>query len=107
MGALDATAEHLRHNGAPIDSLLGQLRAASRLATMPAPDEPAVDAPAHRVRTLPPGRNALMTISANLSLQSTAWRHALRLATALAFATAVYPVDGLPGIFVSDDDAAC
>lgn len=94
--ALDATAEHLRHNGTPIDSLLGQLRAASRLATMPAPDEPAVDAPAHRVRTLPPVRNALMTISANLSLQSTAWRHALRLATALAFTTAVYRWTGLP-----------
>ena len=62
---------------------------------MPA-DEPAFDAPAHRVRTLPPVRNALMTISANLSLQSTAWRHALRLATALAFATAVYRSTGLP-----------
>jgi uncharacterized membrane protein YccC len=37
-----------------------------------------------------------MTISANLSLQSTAWRHALRLATALAFATAVYQSTGLP-----------
>ena len=94
--ALDSAAAHLRNNGTPIDALLGQLRAASRIATVPASDEPPTDAPSHYVRTLPPVRNALMTIRANLSLQSTAFRHALRLATALAFATAVYRATELP-----------
>ena len=94
--ALDSAAGRLRDNGAPIDSLLGQLRAASRIATYPAPDEQPTNDAVRPIRTLPPVRNALMTISANLSLQSTACRHALRLATALAFATAVYRATALP-----------
>jgi uncharacterized membrane protein YccC len=95
-GALDAAAARLRANGAAIDALLGQLRAASRLATVPAPDELRADAAVHHIRTLPTVRNALMTIAANLSLQSTACRHALRLAAGLAFATAVYRITALP-----------
>jgi uncharacterized membrane protein YccC len=37
-----------------------------------------------------------MTIRANLTLRSTAFRHALRLAATLAFATAAYRLAGLP-----------
>src|SRR5262249_43903929 len=41
-------------------------------------------------------RNALMTIRANLSLRSTAFRHAVRLASAMALATAAYRWVELP-----------
>jgi uncharacterized membrane protein YccC len=94
--ALEEAAHALRTTGTSIDALLGQLRAAARLASVPAANEASHDASPDRRRTLPPIRNALMTISANVSLRSTAWRHALRLATALAFATAVYRSIDLP-----------
>lgn len=94
--ALDDAAAGWRGT-TPLDSLLGQLRAACRTATVPAEGAAAAQPrAARRGRTIPPVRDALMTLRANLSLQSTACRHGLRLAAALAFATAVYRITGLP-----------
>ena len=41
-------------------------------------------------------RYALVTLAANVSLRSTAFRHALRLAATMAVATAAWRVSGLP-----------
>jgi uncharacterized membrane protein YccC len=93
--ALDEAARSAAAPNPALHALLGQLRAARRTAGVPAIEPPAAAA-AGRIRTLPPIRDAVMTIRANLSLRSTACRHAIRLATALAFATAVYRVAALP-----------
>jgi hypothetical protein len=96
-GALDEAARTLRGHGTPIDALLGQLRAAWRTASVPSPpDESGAVRVVGRMWTVPPVRDALATLLANLSLKSTACRHGLRLAIAVGFATAVYRVVGLP-----------
>jgi uncharacterized membrane protein YccC len=48
------------------------------------------------LRRRPPVRDALTTLRANLTLRSTACRHALRLAVAVGSATAIYRVLLLP-----------
>jgi uncharacterized membrane protein YccC len=94
--ALDAAALASGARTTPLHALLGQLRAACRTARVPAVEEPPHATPLGRIRTMPPVRDALMTIRANLSLRSTACRHAIRLAAALAFATAVYRLAAIP-----------
>jgi hypothetical protein len=84
------------HTANPLRALLGQIRIACRTASLPALDSPPAEVPSPRGRTIPPARDALVTIRANLTLRSTAFRHALRLAAAVAFATLVYRVTGLP-----------
>jgi len=79
-----------------VEALLGQLRAAFRLAATPA-TAPAV--PARRARpvpALPPIRDGLMTLWANLSLESSVCRHGLRLAATLALATAASHAFAIP-----------
>ena len=53
-------------------------------------------APIRPLRRLPPIRDALATLRANLTLESTAFRHAVRLAATLAIATAWYRLAALP-----------
>jgi uncharacterized membrane protein YccC len=82
---------------ARLEVLLGQLRAAFRLAATPAA-EPAT--PARRrakpVPALPPIRDGLTTLWANLSLDSSACRHGLRLAATLALAAAAAHAFDMP-----------
>jgi uncharacterized membrane protein YccC len=89
-----------RLSSAPaLDALLGQLRAAWRTASvLTGASDDAMPRPARVVplRRRPPVNDAVMTLRANLTLQSTACRHALRLAVTLAIATAVYRIMGLP-----------
>ena len=95
--ALTAASAMWRQRGLPIDTLLGQLRAAWRTAAVPsiAPTDSEVRA-VRKIRTVLPIRDTLMTLRANLSLGSTACRHGLRLAVALAFATATYRAFEIP-----------
>jgi len=94
---LEACARELPY-AAAVDALLGQLRAAWRtagvLAGDAAPSRPPARLPPLRRR--PPVRDALTTLWANLTLQSTACRHALRLAVTIGAATIVYRMFGLP-----------
>jgi uncharacterized membrane protein YccC len=81
-----------------VDALLGQIRAAWRTASMltmstARPVTPSRLAP---LRAVPPIGDALTTLAANLSLESTACRHALRLAAAVGIATTIYRVMQLP-----------
>lgn len=88
-----------------IDALLGQLRAAWRTAAVlseparPTAHGAASDSPIGRAtgspslsRNLPPISDGLTTLKANLSLDSSAFRHAIRLAVAVAIASVVYHV---------------
>lgn len=99
-GRLDDCARRLPHE-ALLEALLGQLRAAWRTAGVlasgvrsgvPAADPGQVAA----LRLRPPVRDALLTLRANLSLKSTACRHALRLGVTLAIATGLYRAFSLP-----------
>jgi len=88
---LEACAKELPH-AAIVDAFLGQLRAAWRTAGVMTGD---AGAPAARtrlppLRRRPPVRDALTTLRANLTLRSTACRHALRLAVTVAIAAAIY-----------------
>jgi hypothetical protein len=99
-GSLDRCAEQFSHATA-VEALLGQLRAAWRTAgVMTAQSTPADSAPRRTrvvpLRRRPPVRDALITLRANLTLDSTACRHALRLSVTLAIATAIYRIAGLP-----------
>jgi uncharacterized membrane protein YccC len=97
--ALDASAREVRHDRAVVDGLLGQLRAAWRLTgvmTGPPTSDLETAAPIRRLRRLPPVRDALATLHANLTLESTAFRHAVRLAVTLAIATAWYRLAAIP-----------
>jgi uncharacterized membrane protein YccC len=95
--AIDACLAALPANPA-VDALLGQIRAAWRTAGM------LTSAVSGKValprlaplRARPPIGEALTTLRANLSLQSTACRHALRLAVAVGIATTIYRVLQLP-----------
>jgi hypothetical protein len=98
--SLDRCAEQFSHATA-VEALLGQLRAAWRTAgVMTAQSTPADLAPRRPrvvpLRRRPPVRDALITLRANLTLDSTACRHALRLSVTLAIATAIYRIPGLP-----------
>jgi uncharacterized membrane protein YccC len=74
-----------------VDALLGQLRAAWRVAGSPAADSNVTpEATPRALRPRPPISDALTTLKANLTLSSSAFRHAIRLAVAVAIATTVY-----------------
>src|SRR4051794_8230832 len=98
--ALDTAAAALTRSRRVVESLLGQLRAAWHTASFPTtggddrPARPGVHVPL--LRRMPPMRDALHTLHANLTLRSTAFRHAIRLAFTLAIATAVYRIFELP-----------
>lgn len=80
------------------DALMGQLRAAYRLATVPSapPDALMPIAPTvPRARAIPPLGNALQVLRANLQLRSAAFRHAVRLSVTLSFATLLYHLAAL------------
>jgi uncharacterized membrane protein YccC len=81
-----------------VDALLGQIRAAWRTTGMLASTNIRQLAPPRLtpLRALPPLKDAVTTLRANLSLDSTACRHALRLAAAVAIATTIYRVLHLP-----------
>jgi len=64
-----------------VDSLLGQMRAAWRIAGVMSGEEGDRSARHAPLRRRPPIRDALTTLSANLTLRSTALRHALRSIT--------------------------
>lgn len=83
---------------AEVGALLGQIRAAWRTASMltsstARPVTPSRLAP---LRAVPPIGDALTTLRANLSIESTACRHALRLTVAVGAATTIYRVMQLP-----------
>jgi hypothetical protein len=81
-------------NAAPVEALLGQVRAAWRTAgvmTAPAEKEPTKPRERHApLRRQPPIRDGLTTLRANVTTRSAAFRHALRLAVTIAIGTAVY-----------------
>ena len=79
------------------ETVLGRLRAAWRSAEAPATDaRDQRDLPAlPRANRLPDVRDAVLTIRANLNFDSSAFRHALRLAVTVGFATAMYRILGL------------
>jgi uncharacterized membrane protein YccC len=94
---IEQSARQLQQNRAIVDGLLGQLRSAWRVAGVmtgsPANDVRA-GVPVRPLRRLPPIHDALATLRANLTLESTAFRHAIRLAVTLAIATEWYRVAG-------------
>jgi uncharacterized membrane protein YccC len=73
-----------------VDSLLGQMRAAWRIAGVMSGEEGDRSARHAPLRRRPPIRDALTTLGANLTLRSTALRHALRLAVTIGIGTAIY-----------------
>lgn len=94
---IDACVREIGHVPA-VDGLLGQLRAAWRTAgvleaTAHTP-APAVRLPPLQRR--PPIRDALMTLRANLTMDSEAFRHALRVGATAALACAAYRLLQLP-----------
>jgi fusaric acid resistance family protein len=98
--SLDACTRQLSHLSA-IEPLLGQLRASWRTAGVLAASSPP-DRTAPRtarvvpLRRQPPVRDALLTLRANFTLDSAAFRHGLRLAVTLLAATAIYRLLDLP-----------
>jgi uncharacterized membrane protein YccC len=81
---------------ARIEALLGQLRSGVRLAVLPAAETAASRSPPPRVQALPPVRDGLVTLQANLSLQSAACRHGLRLAATVGLLTVASHAFGIP-----------
>ncbi len=83
---------------APVEPMLGQLRAAWRTAgTLTERPEHLASRHAPLMRRRPPAvREALITLRANLTLGSTACRHALRLAVVLTLSAAVVRAFELP-----------
>ena len=81
-----------------VDALLGQLRAAWRTAgVMEATDAtPAAPLRLPPLQRRPPIRDALTTVRANLTIESEAFRHALRVAATVALACASYRLLQLP-----------
>ena len=96
--ALEACAGVFRGEPA-FEAILGRLRAAWRMTSALAADAPgsaAADAPAlPRPVPLPDFQDALITLRANLGLESSTFRHALRLAATVGLATAVYRAWGI------------
>ena len=94
---LEACAQQLPQAPA-VDALLGQLRAAWRTAGFMSGDaeQPAAHARLPPIHRRPPVRDALTTLRANLTLRSTACRHALRLAVTVGIATGIYRLVQLP-----------
>lgn len=96
---LDAACRALPAERSLLEALAGQLRASWRLVSAPTSAEESSAAHDPRVRPtasqLPRIRDTLATLRANLTPQSTAFRHALRLAVSLAITTAAYRVTSL------------
>jgi uncharacterized membrane protein YccC len=94
---LDACARTLPRS-VLIDALLGQVRAAWRMAGVLSADTrvPVRGERLPPLRRRPPIRDAVMTLRANLTLQSAACRHALRVAAAVAIGTAGARLLALP-----------
>jgi fusaric acid resistance family protein len=95
--AIDACVATLP-GSAEIDALLGQIRAAWRTAGMLTSMTAREAGPSRLapLRAVPPLGDAITTLGANLSLHSTACRHALRLTVAVGMATTIYRVMQLP-----------
>jgi len=83
---------------AAVDALLGQVRAAWRTAGLLTSKSSRTSALPRftPLRPRPPIGDAFTTLRANLTLQSTACRHALRLAAAIAITDTIYRVMNLP-----------
>ena len=83
---------------AAVDALLGQIRAAWRTAGLLTSKSNRASPPPRftPLRPRPPIRDAFMTLRVNLTLESTACRHALRLAAAIAITDTIYRVMHLP-----------
>jgi uncharacterized membrane protein YccC len=94
---LAACAEQLSHAGL-VESLLGQFRAAWRTAGVltGSAAQPTTRARVTPLRRRPPVRDAFTTLRANLTLRSTAFRHALRVGLAVGMATSIYRLLHLP-----------
>jgi hypothetical protein len=89
-GTIDSCLEEAPDGGS-LDALLGQLRAAWRVAgVLSAPPGRASGERLPPLRHRPPVSDALTTLRANLTLDSSAFRHAIRLAAAVALATVGY-----------------
>ena len=91
--SLESAAAQLHGSRHLIDGLLGQLRAAWRVGGVmsgPRPDRTESTDPVRPLRRLPPIGDAFNTLRANLTLESTTFRHAIRLGVTLAIATEVY-----------------
>ncbi len=75
-----------------VGALLGQIRAAWRTASMLTSSTTRHATPSRLapLRAVPPIGDAVTTLRANLSLDSTACRHALRLAVAVGIAATIY-----------------
>ena len=94
---LEACTPALRGEAA-FEAVLGRLRAAWRTGRSMAGDPAGDDAEAPTLpapRRLPEIRDALLTLRANLTLESSVLRHALRLAVTVALATALYRALGV------------
>jgi hypothetical protein len=81
-----------------VEALLGQVRAAWRTAGVLGDDRPSRTTGQRLppLRRRPPVRDALTTLAANLTPQSTACRHALRTAIAVLLGTAAYRLWHMP-----------
>ena len=83
---------------AEVDAMLGQIRAAWRTAGMLTSESNRPLAPSRLtpLRAHAPISDAMTTVRANLTRESTAFRHALRLAVAVGIATTIYRLLQLP-----------
>jgi uncharacterized membrane protein YccC len=86
-------AEVLR---AQVAALLAQLRAAWRLAAATGGEMPVPPMPLPRPARFPAMRTIARSLRASLSLRSSTFRHALRLAVVVALATAAYQMTTQP-----------
>jgi uncharacterized membrane protein YccC len=94
--ALKQRADQRPPGATTLRTLLGQVRAACRTASAPVLDPPPGNTLSQPARTIPPARDALMTLRSNVTLRSTTFRHALRLSFAVTAATALYRITALP-----------
>ena len=96
--SLEASAREVRHDRATCRRsarpVSGRLAPGGR-DDRSADERSETAAPIRPLRRLPPIRDALATLRANLTLESTAFRHAVRLAVTLAIATAWYRLAAL------------
>lgn len=96
---LEEAARELTRGRGVVTSMLGQIRAAWRTAGfLASPGDRVAPPDAHvpPIRRVPPIRDAWHTLYANLTLRSTAFRHAVRLAVTIGCATALYRIAAIP-----------
>ena len=104
--AIDAHSAALNGNAAAADVLRRRLRAAWRtsgvLNAHPPQQRDVATVPAVPLLRLPPARDALNTLGANLSFESAAFRHGVRLAVTLVATTVLSDAFSLPrGYWIS------